>query len=128
MRKKSNGKRRRQGKHTEYKRDLAGNLIEVVDALGNVDSYSYDSEGRILCKADREGNKTSYTYDGYGNRIQMRKGEEEYFYSYNSLNQLLAVEGSRKQSYFYDKRGNLISQYNEGEKILESTFGMTLFC
>ena len=52
MRKKSNGKRRRQGKHTEYKRDLAGNLIEVVDALGNVDSYSDDSEGRILCKAD----------------------------------------------------------------------------
>ena len=66
MRKKSNGKRRRQGKHTEYKRDLAGNLIEVVDALGNVDSYSDDSEGRILCKADREGNKTSYTYDYRG--------------------------------------------------------------
>ena len=31
---------------------MAGNLIEVVDALGNVDSYSDDSEGRILCKAD----------------------------------------------------------------------------
>ena len=29
-------------------------------------------------------------YDQYGNRIYMSKGEEEYVYSYNVLNQLIA--------------------------------------
>ena len=117
-----------------YQYDAVGNKVGIqksrrgMISLSEEYRYLYDASNR-LCGVEKDGEiLRSYTYDGYGNRIQMRKGEEEYFYSYNSLNQLLAVEGSRKQSYFYDKRGNLINQYNEGEKILESTFGMTLFC
>ena len=55
----------------------------------------------------------------------MSKGEEEYVYSYNVLNQLLAVEGSKNEYYSYDKRGNLISQGIDGEAVTTYTYDST---
>ncbi|WP_026653250.1 DUF6531 domain-containing protein [Butyrivibrio proteoclasticus] len=80
---------------TLYKYDLSGQLINVVDALGNSDEYSYDLLGNISSRIDRDGNKTVYTRDGNGNitGIDYANGETVRM-KYDALNVLKEVQDS----------------------------------
>ncbi|OQS08061.1 hypothetical protein B0T37_22015 [Chromobacterium violaceum] len=52
--------------------DAAGNLVEFVDANGNVTRSAYDSQNRKVRERNGDGYVTTWAYDGAGNVIEQR--------------------------------------------------------
>ncbi|OHX11189.1 hypothetical protein BI347_15905 [Chromobacterium sphagni] len=58
---------------TETRRyDAAGNLVEFIDAGGNVTRTRYDSQNRKVAERNGDGVLTQWDYDGAGNIIEQR--------------------------------------------------------
>ena len=112
------------GNVTRMDYDLNGNLIELVDALGNKSNMAYDPMGHVTGAKDPLGNISSFEYNSYGglskvtdplNRITQLTRDE--------LGRVLqTVDPKDKLTLFdYDVKGNLtrvtdaiggITQYN----------------
>ena len=77
------------GHVTIYSYNLAGQLTEVTDALGQKETYRYDQYGRLVTKEDRDNYSTSYSYNDIGRvtRVDYADGKSVSF-AYNELNQL----------------------------------------
>ncbi|QND84809.1 RHS repeat/ LysM domain-containing protein [Chromobacterium vaccinii] len=58
---------------TETRRyDAAGNLVEFIDANGNVTRTAYDSQNRKVRERNGDGYVTTWAYDGAGNVTEQR--------------------------------------------------------
>ncbi|MEN7433831.1 hypothetical protein VA599_24110, partial [Chromobacterium sp. TRC.1.1.SA] len=58
---------------TETRRyDAAGNLVEFIDANGNVTRSTYDSQNRKVRERNGDGYVTTWAYDGAGNVSEQR--------------------------------------------------------
>ncbi|MEN2424435.1 LysM peptidoglycan-binding domain-containing protein [Chromobacterium vaccinii] len=58
---------------TETRRyDAAGNLVEFIDANGNVTRTAYDSQNRKVRERNGDGYVSTWAYDGAGNVIEQR--------------------------------------------------------
>ena len=74
----------------------------------------------------------TYDYDGYGNRIRLiekansRSPDRTTDYTYNALNQLVNSTDYHedRQSYIYDKRGNLREAYHNHELVHQYGYGI----
>ncbi|WP_143484090.1 DUF6531 domain-containing protein, partial [Pseudobutyrivibrio ruminis] len=77
------------GHVTIYSYNLAGQLTEVTDALGQKETYEYDQYGRLVTKVDRDNYSTAYGYNDLGKvtRVDYADGKSVAF-AYNELNQL----------------------------------------
>ena len=67
-------------------------------------------------------------YDTFGNRIKKESREHQTSYRYNSLNQLINLtdqsqEGTSRETYLYDKRGNLTETRKNGALIHQYIYG-----
>ena len=58
-----------EGRETNYSIDAdSGDLIEMLDAVGNRTRYAYDGHGRLLSATDPRGHTTTHRgHDSYGN-------------------------------------------------------------
>jgi len=75
-----------------------------------------------LSEVTKDGNPLrSYNYDHFGNRSKMIENNQEISYTYNSLNQLISSTDGK--SYSYDKRGNLIQAFKDGNAVNSYAFG-----
>ena len=78
---------------TRYKRDLMGNIVSVINALGYEEIFSYDLLGRVTGKKDREGYNTAYSYTEAGDTKSIIYNDgKSVEYTYNSLRQLSQVK------------------------------------
>ena len=78
---------------TRYKRDLMGNIVSVINALGYEETFSYDLLGRVTGKKDREGYNTAYSYTEAGDiKSIIYNDGKSVEYTYNSLRQLSQVK------------------------------------
>ena len=78
---------------TRYKRDLMGNIVSVINALGYEETFSYDLLGRVTEKKDREGYNTAYSYTEAGDiKSIIYNDGKSVEYTYNSLRQLSQVK------------------------------------
>ena len=59
----------------EFRYDMAGRLVEVIDSSRQPHRYEYDGEDRITAWIDRVGYRYSYTYDDQG-RVVATGGED----------------------------------------------------
>ena len=82
-------------------------------------TYGYDALDRL--ESIRKDNvlETQYRYDAFGNRIKKESEEHQTSYWYNSLNQLINLtdqsqEGTSRETYLYDRRGNLSQVIRDG--------------
>ena len=82
-------------------------------------TYGYDALDRL--ESIRKDNvlETQYRYDAFGNRIKKESEEHQTSYWYNSLNQLINLtdqsqEGTSRETYLYDRRGNLSKVIRDG--------------
>lgn len=48
---------------TQYRRDIAGNVIEAVDPLGFTEKFAYNGRGELAQKTDKDGYLTRYEYN-----------------------------------------------------------------
>ncbi|MBI5885113.1 MAG: RHS repeat protein [Deltaproteobacteria bacterium] len=56
----------RAGATASYSYDASGNLIKVIDPLGNATRYEYDGPGNRIASIDANGNRTEFSYDADG--------------------------------------------------------------
>ncbi|MBE5833005.1 MAG: hypothetical protein E7309_00005, partial [Butyrivibrio sp.] len=117
----------------EYTYNEKGNRTSItrqrrdLENISGTYAYSYDDLGR-LTESTRNGNlQSAYTYDAFGNRIREISEGVETTYTYDILDRLIKKEVSGKSqnseitgginpvvtTYGYDKRGNLISEYEQ---------------
>lgn len=87
-------------------------LGRVVDARGNMTSYSYDSHDNLTAITYADGSHEDWAYDAPGNATSWtnRRGNA-ISYTYNASGRLTSktfADGSRAE-YAYDARGNLTS-------------------
>lgn len=80
-------------RRTLYRRDAAGRITCVEDALGNKTHYTYDGNGNITSMLDADGNLTRYDYhpDGTQKQIYFADGKSIQM-RYDSLRQLTEME------------------------------------
>ena len=88
--------------------------------------YKYDKSGRLTSveyTATPEKNEY-YKYDRQGNIVEKQIGGKVYKYTYDSGNQLMAMETPEgKREYFYDMAGRLIMEKFNGEIEVEYKYG-----
>ncbi|MBP5325832.1 MAG: hypothetical protein J6Y86_10130 [Pseudobutyrivibrio sp.] len=77
------------GHVTIYSYNLAGQLTEVTDALGQKEIYEYDQYGRLVTKVDRDNYSTAYSYNDLGRvtRVDYADGKSVAL-SYDELGRL----------------------------------------
>lgn len=90
--------------------------------------YQYDGLGRLLEVRKDQKALRKYTYDAFGNRTHLEEEGRSITNQYNARNQLIQTEveeGGRKAAtqYEYDKRGNMVSQFQDGNKVTDYIFG-----
>lgn len=85
--------------------------------------YSYGNTG-FLEEVKRNGSLLrKYEYDSFGNRTRKLDENGEELYKYNNLNQLISKSsGLNKESYEYDKRGNLVKVKSNGQMKYQYTY------
>ena len=94
----------------KYRLNSYGDVIEMVDALGNSTSYQYDSHGDIVSIKKNDGNVIKYSYDKYQRVIQVvyPDGNIDKF-SYDKYGNIATTENSDlKETYKYDKWQRLV--------------------
>lgn len=99
---------------TTYGYDVAGNLTQVTDALGNTTSLSYDLLGRKTAMNDPDMGQWLYQYDAVGNLTNQRDARNRWLYlAYDDLDRLVSkrqddpVTGALIAEFFYDAPGQL---------------------
>lgn len=97
----------------EYKYNVNGELIEMIDGIGTV-NLQYDDGGRLISViGPTASDNITYTYDGIGNQLTMAKSGLSVTYTYDDLNRLSEVNSNHfSQTYTYDAVGNLIQKLN----------------
>jgi YD repeat-containing protein len=60
-----------EGKSTKTEYNAAGDIVKVIDALGNAGYFYMDAAGRVTLQVDPEGAVTQTLYDGLGNVSQV---------------------------------------------------------
>ena len=109
---------------TEYKYDVAGNLIEKITTQNGVQykyQYAYDTQGRRVSYTSHSGLTIKYTYDDEGRLVteksyQNSKESSSHIYTYDNFGNLLTdaykdSKGQEEQTtyvYTYDNYGNMI--------------------
>ncbi|MEI8246849.1 MAG: RHS repeat-associated core domain-containing protein [Lentisphaerota bacterium] len=119
------------GNKQDYKYDLKGQLLAVVDSTGKaVEQYVYDAAGNILSKtidgkvttfkydkanqlvssADANGKVTNYDYDAAGRLT--KEGDKSYAYGW--LDKVMSVneDGKLAASFDYGLDGQIASSFN----------------
>ena len=135
-----------EGNSTRLNYDAKGNLIEVIDALGNASTLTYNSRGLLRTYTDRRGNTTIYSYDVAGNLVSVTDALNNVItyeydqvgnitkitdqevritrFSYDELNRLsreIDAIGATTQ-YAYDKSSNLIRIISPNAEVTNFTY------
>lgn len=131
------------GQLTELTSTYSGKLLDKVrlgyDAEGNRISayrereglpeesglfeYGYDVAGR-LSDVSRNGKLLRhYVYDSFGNRTSLETAEGSIGYSYDDMDRLLEVSGAVRESFRYDKRGNVIERLTGASETHSYVYG-----
>ena len=99
------------GNSVEYRYDSLRQLIQVQDALGDINIES-DKFGRITKIVDYHGEEVSYSYGKYGERLKtVYPDGKSVSYEYDKYLRLISLtSGDKKVDYFYDKEGRLIKK------------------
>lgn len=113
----------------EYFLDKNGNLSQIKNPLGKVQSFEYDKKNRVIEKKWNSGKITKYSYDDNANVIIKQnilnyknksneteinqKKQAEVIIKKNALGQIIRAQNENSDLHFeYDFSGNL-SKYND---------------
>jgi RHS repeat-associated protein len=97
--------------------DGQGEVVQTIDALGNVTTYEYDPFGHLQVLRDPGGNTDSWLFDIRGNRlVRVDPDTGNSFWNYDSLGELTSsrtpneVNVGETTTYQYDLLGRKIGR------------------
>ncbi|MGI2028346.1 RHS repeat-associated core domain-containing protein [Endozoicomonas acroporae] len=107
-----------QGHNTTELRNSLGQLIKVIDNLGNTIDYKYDIQGNLTqtrqtAKDTGVSAITTITYDKMGRKVAMDDADKgQWKYTYNVLGQLTRQTDAKGQSveFIYDLLGRKLNR------------------
>ena len=77
-----------------YRYDRWGNLIELVDPLGNASRYEYDAGNQLTAEITPLGQRTEYVYDSLGKLISRQDAlGNRTLWTYNAQGRVASVQG-----------------------------------
>lgn len=86
-----------------------GKLESIEDSYGNITSVNYNSSGKISSIVCPTGRTFNFTYNGtHVSKIEDSVSHKTVAYSYDSLGQLISVNGDDKFSYEYNEHHQLV--------------------
>jgi len=91
---------------SQYRYDMEGNCVEVIDERENKNVYRYDLEQRLISEASPSDRKT-YVYGPGGNRLSTYDKSGSTVYQYDKAGRLVQAG---EVFFTYDADGNLISR------------------
>lgn len=77
--------------------------------------FGYDPTGRLASVKKNGAALRSYEYDAFGNRKSLVSGGVSTSYTYDAMDRLLEAAGPVKETFRYDKRGNVIERAIDGK-------------
>ncbi|HKI17167.1 MAG TPA: hypothetical protein VKA15_04780 [Isosphaeraceae bacterium] len=108
-----------------YTYNSVGNRMQVVEATGDVVSWSYDPTYQ-LANEQRSGANSyniTYSYDGVGNRLALVNGGAATTSTYNAANQLATrLSSAGTTTYTFDRDGNLLTSLAPGSQWTTNTW------
>ena len=114
------------GNRTLYRREPNGDLINVVNAHGEVKSLNYDERGRVAVESDYENNRRQFTYNLRGlitSHIDPIGRITRFNYdAAGQLRQIAYADGTR-ETFGYDAGGNATSEIDRAGRVLTRRFG-----
>jgi RHS repeat-associated protein len=102
-----------------YTCDAVGNRTQVVEANGDVVSWSYDNTYQLTNERRSGANayNVTYTYDAVGNRTVKEDSGARTTYTYNAGNELVTEQSpTAPTSYTYDANGNTTVKNEAGTR------------
>jgi RHS repeat-associated protein len=106
------------------KRDLAGQVIEVVDPNNGTTTFAYDARGNMREMKDPAQNTTTIGYDVRDRKISMSDPDKgNWSYQYNRFNELTCQRDGKNQFIImaYDIRGRMVSRNERSGGACDST-------
>lgn len=103
-------------RQTRYVHDALNRIVQIQDALSNIESFAYDDDYNRIGYTDKRNNSWQYTYDNRGNMLS----ETDPFgtvitYAYSDQNDLLSMTdaggtngSTRTTAYLYNAVGDLL--------------------
>ncbi|WP_298771767.1 DUF6531 domain-containing protein [uncultured Shewanella sp.] len=98
------------GSEQRFDYDIEGNLIKVVDPLGQVYGYEYGAFDSLMATTDPLGHTTRYLYNGEGQFAGVINSQHhQWRYHYNELGQITEERhfDGRKTQFEYDPLGRV---------------------
>ncbi|MCL1124452.1 DUF6531 domain-containing protein [Shewanella surugensis] len=98
------------GSEQRFDYDVEGNLIKVVDPLGQVYGYEYGAFDSLMATTDPLGHTTRYLYNGEGQFAGVINSQNhQWRYHYNELGQITEERhfDGRKTQFEYDPLGRV---------------------
>ncbi|MDD6072554.1 MAG: hypothetical protein PUC12_17350, partial [Clostridiales bacterium] len=110
---------------TTYVYNEADELVQTIDADGNVTSVERNASGKMTAAVDGKGRRTEYQYDSAGNvtKILYSDGTSELFeYDAEGRNTKTTSRTGLVTAYTYDKTGNLLKQTDARGNVTSYTY------
>lgn len=112
---------------TQYRRDIAGNVVEAIDPLGYVEKFVYNGRGEIAQKTDKDGYLTKYGYNKNNELTSLVYDDgKEVHMTHDSLGKLSEIidwTGTTKVE--SDILGRVTKVIYPDERTAEYTYGKT---
>jgi YD repeat-containing protein len=110
---------------THYDYDPRGNVIGMIDPLGNSMSYTYDLQDHLTVITNPRGFTTNYRYDERGNVIEVIDALGNTTHNkYDPMNRLIATVDhlGNDITYSYDEHGNLVELRDRNEQVVRNEY------
>ena len=122
----------------KYHYDANGNLIKIIDPLGNMEEYSYDERNRLISYRDKSGEETEYEYGKHSLNITNNLGthkikydilgriilETDVYgftreYEYNELGKIKKIKSGEFETLYDYYKGGLLQRKTYPDKRYE---------
>ncbi|MFU2078356.1 RHS repeat-associated core domain-containing protein [Avibacterium endocarditidis] len=95
-----------------------GQVATETDFADNYWVYTYNENGTLKSLTDGEGNVTHYDYDPGYRLIRLITTDDSYFYDYDKLGRVTAIQSLySRQTFDYDLNDRIIKETQNGNRI-----------
>ena len=101
------------GRTLTEEKDVTGNVVKMIDKIGDITRYTYDALGKMTQSIDPAGNLINLTYDQRGRKVRLDDPDMGVWtYEYDTFDALVAqidAKGQRTEV-AYDRLGRKVAR------------------